>query len=458
MIVRSDADVRRDLRLSIGDAAGYGIMAGVAEVFLPAFALALGIRPVLAGLTATIPLLAGGLIQLLAPRAIARVTSLRRWIVACACAQALSFLPLVSLALTGEPNVAVLYLTASIFWASGMAASAAWNAWMARLVPADDRGRFFGRRQGMIQATMLLGLLGAGASLQATMGTPRMLHVFAAMFAVAAAARLVSAFLLSRQGRDVAATPRRRVRLRSIAPRIRGTPRAPVLGYLIAALAAVAVSGPFLTPFLLDQQGLSYAAYTAFTAAVAISKIVALPRLGHLIQRIGARRMLELCAFGIVPLPILWAASDSLVWLIALQVYAGVVWGGFELGMLMTLFDVDDEAERTTLQVAFSGLQAVSTAAASMLGGALLAGLGADHDAYVWLFGISTVARLAAVVLLVRQLPRAIARLPGFVVTRTWTLAIRPWGGTLIRPLVEGLEKLGVTARDRDRGGRDGDG
>ena len=75
--------MRRDLRLSFGDGAGYGLMAGMAEVYLPAFALALGMPPVLAGLLGTTPLLAGGLLQLLAPRAIARQRSLRRWVVAC---------------------------------------------------------------------------------------------------------------------------------------------------------------------------------------------------------------------------------------------------------------------------------------------------------------------------------------------------------------------------------------
>ena len=93
--------VRRDLRLSLGDAAGYGVMAGVAEVYLPAFALAIGLSPVSAGLVASVPLLAGGLLQLLAPRAIARVASMRRWVAASMIVQALAFVPLIAVALLG---------------------------------------------------------------------------------------------------------------------------------------------------------------------------------------------------------------------------------------------------------------------------------------------------------------------------------------------------------------------
>jgi hypothetical protein len=55
MAVRMPSGLRRDLRLSLGDASGYGAMAGVAEVYLPAFGLALGMSPVLAGLLSTVP-------------------------------------------------------------------------------------------------------------------------------------------------------------------------------------------------------------------------------------------------------------------------------------------------------------------------------------------------------------------------------------------------------------------
>ena len=63
------------------------------------------------------------------------------------------------------------------------------------------------------------------------------------------------------------------MRLRSIPPRLRGTPRATLLGYLLAALAATAISGPFLTPYLLVHEHIGYARYCVFTAAIVIVKI-----------------------------------------------------------------------------------------------------------------------------------------------------------------------------------------
>ena len=439
--------MRRDLRLSLGDAAGYGVMAGMAEVYVPAFGLALGMTPVLAGLLATLPLLAGGLIQLLAPRAIARVRSLRGWVAGCMVVQGLSLVPLAVIALAGGPATPVLFLSASIYWAAGMGASAGWNPWMARVVPARIRGTFFGRRQGFSQGMMLVGLVGAGVALHAVAGTAHVHAVYAAMFAVATLSRLWCALMIAKQGQGIAAQPRRRMRLRSIPPRLRGTAYGALFGYLIAALGAAAISGPFLTPYLLGERGFSYAEYSVITATIVVAKIVALPVLGRLIHRTSVRRVLTICAFAITPIPLLWAVSGSFTWLLAVQIYAGVAWGGFELGMLIALFDGEEDAERTTMQVAFSAMQAIGTAGASLLGGALLGSLGSDHRAYVWVFVVSAIARFLAVVLLVRELPRYLMRLPAVVVARAWTLAIRPWGGTIVRPIVEGIERL--TRRDR---------
>jgi len=453
--VRLPGGVRRDLRLSLGDAAGYGVMAGVAEVYLPAFALAIGLSPVTAGLVASVPLLAGGLLQLLAPRAIARVTSLRSWVAGSMAVQALAFVPLIVVALLGISSTLILFAAASVYWAAGMAASAAWNPWMARLVPARIRSKFFGRRQGLVQATMLAGLVGAGGALHVFAGTPRIRIVYAAMFGLALIARLWCAIMVARQGTGIEIAPRKRMRLRSIPPALRGTPRASLLGYLIAALAAAAISGPFITPYLLDELRIGYAGYSVFTATVVVIKIAALPVIGRIIQRIGVRRVMTVCALAIVPIPLLYLISDAFAWLIVIQVIAGVAWGGFELGLLMALFDGEDDAERTTMQVAFSALQAIGTAGASLVGGGLLGALGSDHAAYLWVFAVSAGARLLAALLLVRELPRVIARLPITMVARAWTLAIRPWGVSIVRPIVDGLGRL---RRDRNDDDDDDDG
>lgn len=418
-------------------------MAGVAEVYLPAFALAIGLPVVSAGLIAAVPLAAGGVLQLLAPRAIARLGDLRKWLVGCVITQALAFVPLIAVALAAAPPQVVVFAAAALFWAAGMAASTAWTPWMARVVPARIRGRFFARRLGVVQAASLVGLLGAGGTLHAFAGTGHVRAAYAVMFGVAMIARLGSAFTLARQGTNVDPRPPARMRFRSIPPRLAGTPRVALLGYLIAAMSAAAISGPFLTPYLLAHEHFGYAAYSVFTAAIVVTKTVALPVLGRMLHRVGVRRMLTASALAIAPIPLLWISGSALPWLLAVQVYSGVAWAGFELGMLMVLFDGNDDAERATMQSAHSALQALGTAGASLVGGALFGALGSDARAYTWVFLVSAIARLAAALLVVRELPLVLARLPMTFAGRAWTLAIRPWGGTIIRPIIHVIRRRG---------------
>ena len=121
----------------------------------------------------------------------------------------------------------------------------------------------------------------------------------------------------------------------------------------------------------------------------------------------------------------MWFVSDAFAWFIVIQVYAGIAWAGFDLGMLMALFDADDDGERISLQVLFSALQAIATASASLIGGAVLSSFGADHHAYLIMFVVSAAARIAAMAMLVRNLPRLIVKIPRVVISRAWVIVAR---------------------------------
>src|SRR5262245_18191005 len=122
--------LHRDLRASVADGAAFSVMVGVGETYLPAFVLALGIGEVAAGLVASLPQVAGAILQLASPRAVHFLGSHRRWVVLSAFIHSLSFVPLVVAALRGSIALPFIFLIASIYWGSGMATGPAWNTWM----------------------------------------------------------------------------------------------------------------------------------------------------------------------------------------------------------------------------------------------------------------------------------------------------------------------------------------
>src|SRR6478609_5003082 len=72
---------RSDLAYSTGDAASYSLMVGLGETYFSAFALAIGTGQTFAGLLATLPQMAGALLQLASPWGVKKLGSHRRWIV-----------------------------------------------------------------------------------------------------------------------------------------------------------------------------------------------------------------------------------------------------------------------------------------------------------------------------------------------------------------------------------------
>ena len=106
------------------DAIAASVMVGTGETYIAAFALALGLGDIVAGVAASGPLLAGAVLQLVSPYAMRRLGSHRRWVVLYALLQAASFVPLCAAALHGSLSALGLLAIATFYWATGMATRA----------------------------------------------------------------------------------------------------------------------------------------------------------------------------------------------------------------------------------------------------------------------------------------------------------------------------------------------
>ena len=103
--LRSRGESRRDLDCIFREGVSWSVMVGIGETYLAAFALAIGAPEAGAGLVSSLPLLAGGVLQLLTPFGVRRLGSRRRWVVWCAGVQAGTFLPLILFAVLGDRSL-----------------------------------------------------------------------------------------------------------------------------------------------------------------------------------------------------------------------------------------------------------------------------------------------------------------------------------------------------------------
>jgi MFS family permease len=360
------------------DGVAFGLMVGSGGTYLAAFALALGLSAHIAGLVASVPLLAGAVLQPVSPLGVRWLRSYRRWVIVCAAAQALSFAPLVLATLLGHLSGWGLITIASLYWAAGMATGPAWNTWVGEIVPRFVRARYFASRARYCQASILTGLVGIGALLHATGD----------------------------------------------------------LVYMLAVQTMVHIAGPFFTPYMLRELALSYLSYTILVAISFVGKIVAAPFLGGLAQRLGARRLLWIGGTAVVPLSALWCVADSLWYLLILQLLAGAAWAAYELSTFLLFFDAIPAASRTCLLTLFNLANALALVAGACIGALLLSALGTDRHAYLTVFLVSSVGRIATLILLRRVSDAPVpATLPA-----VRTLAARPSAGSIDRPILSTIE------------------
>jgi MFS family permease len=160
-----------------------------------------------------------------------------------------------------------------------------------------------------------------------------------------------------------------------------------------------------------------------------------LPLWGRLVKAIGAASLMWIGGVGITPVAAGWLFSQSIVWLSVLQLVSGVVWGAYELAFFLLFFESIPEEERTSVLTIYNLLNTAAWVAGALAGGLVLAGLGGGYQAYLAVFGLSSLARCFTLLLL--------ARVPQVTVPSdevgVRTLAVRPGAAGLDAPVLPSL-------------------
>jgi MFS family permease len=169
--------------------------------------------------------------------------------------------------------------------------------------------------------------------------------------------------------------------------------------------------------------------------AAYFGKVAALPTLGRLAQRYGARRLLWIGGLGIVPGAGLWIVSHSFWYLLAVQLLTGACWAAYELAMFLMFFESIPKARRTDVLTLYNLGNTAALAGGALAGGALLSLFGPGAAAYLTLFGLSSALRVLALPLL-QRVPEP-ERRPAAPATRV--IGMQPEGGSDARPILSSM-------------------
>ncbi len=412
--VPSRRALRRNLTAMNADGFSFSVMVGIAETYLPAFMLARGFGELNAALIATLPVLLGSVLQLAAPAALQWFGCYRRFVVTAALVQSLSVLMLMVLALSDGAGAWMVFLPATLYWAAGLATGPAWNLWAEKLVPKRIRSGFFARRSRLCHVGVLLGLVSGGLVLRWSVETPWNVLAFSLLFGVGAAGRFVSAAMLARQTQvrmanrdereaDSIPVPRVSLLLRLWASR-RGLFRTGTAGRLVLFLmlvqTAVHISGPYFNPFMLRILKLSWVEYMGLLSLGFVGKMLSLPWAGRFANRFGSDRLLWVGSLGIVPISALWFVSQELWFLGCLQILSGLVWGCYELAMLLQFFRQIPVERRIAVLTIYNVGNSAAMVLGTLLGALILNRFNRSFDGYLLVFVASGCCRAVSLLAL----------------------------------------------------------
>ena len=339
----------RALSTSIRDGAAYAVMTGAGESYLPAFAIHLRFTEPQVAMLASVPPLLGALAQLFS-------TWLhRRWrvgrgrlvVVGAAC-QAATWLPIMLVPLLPpEQLVPGLIGCVMAYFVFGNLIAPHWPSLMRPLVPQRERGRYFSRRTRITTLVSFATLIAAGMLLEWARTKGQDLYGFVALFTVAGLARLVSTHYLNqlpdRTPRDDDA-PRGRLPVVPVwRAGMRRTPFALFLYYYAGVSFATALSAPFFAMHMLRDLNFNYLEFMAVTAASVLAQFLTLNGWGRVSDAFGNRLILAITGWMIPFVPLFWVLTDDIRYLLLVQAFSGLAWGGFSLSAGSFFYDLSSE-------------------------------------------------------------------------------------------------------------------
>jgi MFS family permease len=356
------------------------MMSGFGESYLGAFAIFLKATNAQIAVLAALPQLLGAWFQFVSVWWLHRLQNRKALILGGVLGQALSWLFILAIPFVfREGAVWWLIGAVTVYFVLGHFVLPPWNSLMGDLVKADQRGRYFGRRNRAMSIAAFASLGVGGMTLHRAEQLGSVALGFAVIFLVALLARLGSAFYLSRMIEPpFASGAENRFSLWQFLRDGRRTNFGRFVGYIAFTHFAVQVSGPFIAPYLLRDLGFTYLEFMFATAATVVAQLVTLPGWGRFCDRFGNKHVLTVTGLLVPVIPLLWLCTTNFYGIVAIQMFAGVSWAGFSLAMGNFVFDTVSPPKRAQCVAVYHSANAVGIFLGASLGGLLIPWLPTD--------------------------------------------------------------------------------
>lgn len=396
---------RKSLDISWKEGIAASVMQAATDEYLIPLGLFLGATPMDIGFLVAFPHLLGSLSQFFAVKAVDLCGDRLRFLVRATFLQALFLLPLAIFPFFLFPSrILMLIFCVTLFRVLANLIVTIWGGLTSDYLIPEERGQYFGWRSrvtgiaGMI--TTVLGgiLLNAFKSFSVAAG-------FCILFGITALARFVSSGLMTRM-QDVPEQhkPGDRFTFFMFLRRFRESNFVKFVFYVASITFATTLAAPYFSVYMLQDLRFSYLTYMSIHMGAVVASLVSFTIWGKHADRIGNARVLKATSLLIPLIPLLWIFSTNLVYLFVIEIFAGFVWGGFNLCSLNFIYDAVSPGKRVRCLGYFGFINGVATFMGAGLGGYLAERLPMLNGSRILtLFVISAILRFLSHFLLSRH-------------------------------------------------------
>jgi len=319
----------------------------------------------------------------------------------------IALLPLLSDSVPRLPLFVALLILSAVL---GSFAGPAFLAWLSDLVPADYRGRYFGKRN------MILWLVAAASALPPALFLDQAVKyhrfspgiAFSVLFGLGAIFLFASLWAL-KQMPEPQRVPAPHRGLKGLLEFYRQPFRTRnfrlLLGFNTFMVLGQMFAGQFFTVYQLEQIGMPYLMVQVAGLIAALFSSLAMPLWGYLADKFGNKPLLMLASSGVVFLPFLWFLTDPerYLWsvgvILGIQVFAGFLWAGVGLTQFNLNVAVAPADQRAVYMGALLAVVALVGGLSALASGALMEamkGVVPDPPRFFVLFGCASLLRLLA--------------------------------------------------------------
>lgn len=330
----------RSLKYSVVDGIFYSSMVGFGETYFIPLLIFIGATNVQVGIYSAAPQIGVALSQFLSILIIDKYRTRKRIIVTGASSQ-LIFLALMAgcLAAGALRPWSFILMAVAYFFVNG-AVIPSWNSLIGDLTTPENRGAYFGRRNGLTQLTSFAAVLIAGGVLQYFTGRGAEAAGFIAIIMMAFLSRIGSVYALSKHYEvPYVKSDSQDFSFYDFIKRSPHSNFAHFVFFVGLMSFAVHVSAPFFAVYMLRDLHFSYMEYTLAQGTFIATQFIAMRRWGPFSDKYGNRIVLRISATLLPIIPLCWLFSRNFYAIVFFQFLSGLAWAGWALASANFIFD-----------------------------------------------------------------------------------------------------------------------